>query len=213
MANILITPIILRHSVKFLFYLCGKLEFMNAFRYVLIGFATLFIAYLTVCIFSPSRVAISQTRVIHQPIDEVYAKIADLDTWTVWHHWYRELDSGQYVVTSLDSTDSQLQWFSENGKGGKLTLSQSNIPSSIRTVIAYERDNYEPSIKGEFMLESQGNQTKVSWVYVGTDYPFLLSPANLVWKELLNSNYETGLINLAAYCEGRPIPKAPGPDR
>ncbi|UTW61218.1 SRPBCC family protein [bacterium SCSIO 12741] len=186
---------------------------MNAFRLILIGFATLFIAYFTVCIFSPARVAISQTRVINEPIDEVYANISDLDSWTQWHQWFRELDSGQYVITSIDSTGSQLEWFSQNGKGGKLLLTQTEPHTVINTTIAYEKDQYEPSTKGEFLLEAQGKRTKVSWVFVGREYPFFLSPATLIWKELLNDNYETGLINLAAYCEGRPIPKAPGPGR
>lgn len=180
---------------------------MEYFKYSLIGVFTVIIAYLSLCLFTPDRVVLSQSIVVNAPVDSTFKNVINLNTWNLWHPWFRKLQEDQYEVTSNSDSTQMISWSAMEQKGGRIDVIGFTLNSSIQTSLTYEKDNFEKVNQGEFLFEKQGNATKVSWILVGTEYPFLLKPATILLKEVFTGNYETGLKNLKALSEGRPIPK------
>lgn len=178
---------------------------MTYFKYVLVGLLTVAVAYLTLCLFTPNRLVISQTIIINAPIDSVFRNVNEIEQWPQWHPWFLDMDTARYSVTA--GTKPKIKWLSENEKGGRIEIIGFEKNQNIQTSLTYEKEDYEKVNQGEFLFEVQGNRTLVSWILVGTEYPFLLKPSTIVLKGIFTSNYEKGLKNLKAYSEGVPLPK------
>lgn len=178
---------------------------MTYLKYVLIGVLTVFIAYLTLCLFTPSHVAISQTTVINAPIDTVFKHVNNVQQWPQWHPWFRKNNAKN--VESLNITKDSIVWESAQEKGGRIVLTSFTPNQSIQTQLTYQKDGHSKINKGEFLFEETNGRTKVSWILVGTEYPFLLKPATIVIKSIFTKNFEMGLKNLKALSEGRPLPE------
>ena len=178
---------------------------MTYFKYVLVGLLTVAVAYLTLCLFTPDRLVISQTIVINAPVDSVYKNVVNIEKWSKWHPWFLDLDTARYSI-ALEPQPT-IKWVSENEKGGQIEIIGFEQHKNIQTSLTYEKEDFKKVNQGEFLFENQGNRTLVSWILVGTEYPFLLKPSTIVLKGIFTSNYEKGLKNLKAYSEGIPLPK------
>ena len=180
---------------------------MEILRYIAIALFTSFVAYLTLCLFTPNRVIISETIIINRPVEKVFPKLANITEWPNWHPWIRQMKKTKYTIEQKDSiSGSYVSWVSDANKGGEIEIIGYTNNESIQMEITYEKDDYKKVNQGEFLVESQNSRTKVSWILVGTEYPFLKKPATIVLKGLFAKNYEMGMKNLKALCEGRPLP-------
>lgn len=181
---------------------------MNIIRFILIALTTTIIAYLTLCLFTPDRVIISETIIINRPVDNVFPKLDDVNEWTKWHPWFRAIKKIKYEIKQTDSVvGSNVSWISDTKKGGKIEITGYKINESIQMDITYEKDDFQKVNKSEFLIEAQEGRTKVSWILVGTQYPFYKKPTTIILKGIFAKNYEIGLENLKALCEGRPLPR------
>tara|TARA_B100000508_G_scaffold140744_2_gene143204 strand:+ start:14211 stop:14774 length:564 start_codon:yes stop_codon:yes gene_type:complete len=176
-------------------------------KYILIAVVTTIIAYLTLCTFTPSQVIISQTEIINKPINEVFPKLSRVDEWPQWHPWFRQIKKAEHKIEQKDEIGgSFISWNGPEDKGGKIEVTGYTQNQSVQMDITYEKDNFQKVNKSEFLVESNGGRTRVSWILVGTEYPFLLKPTTIILKSVFTKNFEVGLKNLKAVCEGRPLP-------
>jgi uncharacterized membrane protein len=158
-------------------------------------------------LFTPDRVIISETIIINRPVEKVFPKLSNINEWPEWHPWFRLIDKNKYTISQTDSvTNSFISWTSNVQKGGEIKIIGHTKNKSIQMEITYEKDDFKKVNQGEFLIESQAGRTKVSWILVGTEYPFFKKPATIVLKGVYGKNYEVGMENLKALCEGRPLP-------
>ncbi len=164
---------------------------MEILKLALVGVITILVAYLTICIFSPSKVAASKTSVIHEPVEVVIDHLADLKTWSSWHPY---LDSvpGEHIIVA----DTTINWVTNSGSKGRITITYAADSSRLSFSSAFEKAGTWKTYEGEFLLEGGNRETKVSWIYVGEPFPFLKRPANYVIKEVIEKTMERGLIQL-----------------
>ncbi len=164
---------------------------MDYIKLTLVGIITIVIAYLTICTFSPEKVAASKTLVIHEPKEMVLAKISDLSTWTDWHPY---LDSAKQE--SIKSTKNELTWESVNGVRAKVKITHAADSNRMSFSTSFEKNGEWKTYSGEFLIEGGQRETKLSWIYVGEPFKFLKRPANYVIKEVVGKTMERGLYRL-----------------
>lgn len=153
-----------------------------------VGVITVLIAYLTICVLSPSKVAASKTIVIHYDVEKIQNEIADLSTWKNWHPY---LDSA--IESSIKVSNKKLAWTTFTGSEGEIELKELEM-DRISFSTSFEKNGSWKTYQGEFLLEGTDRETKVSWVYVGEEFPFFKRPANYVIKEVIGKTMERGLF-------------------
>jgi len=138
----------------------------------------------------------------------VVPMINNINEWPKWHPWFREIKKTNFSINQSDSINgSNVTWKSNAHKGGKIEITGYTPNQSMQMDITYEKDDFMKVNKSEFLFESQNGSTKVSWILVGTEYPFFKKPTTIVLKGIFSKNFEVGMDNLKALCEGRPLPR------
>lgn len=180
---------------------------MNFLKIIIVGILTILIAYTTACLFSPSRVVVSETIVIRSPAEEVYNELATLKNWKAWHPLFSQLNDDEVNIEMLqEKLGSSISWNTEDQRGGKIVLAEMDSFTRIKLNVFYEREGYEKENESEFLLEEGEKSTKITWVVIGTEYPFLVRPATLMLKEVFSKNIQLGLIAFKKHCEKSPSP-------
>ena len=177
----------------------GSMNFLTLF---IIGVITIAVAYLTACIFSPKNVATYKSMVIRQPVEVVFKEVVDLNRWNTWHPLFSQLGSEYFQIkTKVGYTGSEISWSADGNRGGRIIIKDLVENERITTNIRYESEDYKKVNEAEFLFEANPSGTKITWVVIGTEYPFLKRPITLMLKEVFSKNIEKGLLTLKRNCE------------
>lgn len=164
---------------------------MEYLKIIAVGIFTLLVAYLTICVLSPKKVAASKTIVVHHSEQSVIEDLSDLEFWQEWHPYLDSAKEGR-IVTSTN----KIEWVSSTNTGGKIEVDFHPDSGRISFTTAFEKAGVWKAYQGEFLLEGNERETKISWIYVGEEFPFFKRPANYFIKEVIEKTMELGLFRL-----------------
>ncbi len=163
-------------------------KILDYIKLSLIGAITIGIAYLTICLFSPTSVAASKTIIVHYPAHQVKSGLADLSAWKDWHPY---LDSAE--EQSIAVSGNTLNWTSKNGTQGKVEITHLTDSNRLSFSTSFLKNDSWKTYQGEFLIEGNERESKLSWIYVGEPFPFYKRPANYVIKEVILHSMDVGL--------------------
>ena len=130
---------------------------------------------------------------INAPIDQVYSKVIDLQSWSSWAVWW-ERDSTMISKYSgkVSGKGAKMSWESIDGNGS-LEILDCLYPESIYNELTFEG---MPSYYGVWSFEETESGTKVTWGF-RDELPFFIHFMQL----LLSSDLKEGLEGLKKICE------------
>ena len=164
---------------------------MNALKQILKWTLICFLSFCTFNLFISGKIESSIE--INAPIDQVYSKVIDLQTWSTWAVWW-ERDSTMITKYSgeVSGKGAKMSWESVDGNGS-LEILECTYASSIYNELLFEG---MPSSHGVWDFEKTENGTKVTWGFKDK-LPFFIHFMQL----LISPDLKAGLEGLKEVCE------------
>ncbi len=180
---------------------------MKILKYAGIGLLVLIALVLLLGLIQPTHFTYEKSIVIDASKEVVFDKINNLKSWEDWEPWQAQDTS--MVLTYGDKTEGLGAGYSWVGDSklsgtGKMTISESNPPSFVRTALEFEGQG---TAEGSFTLEdAPDGGTNVTW-WLGFDVPFPLNAfsiftAGAMEKQMMEM-FEKGLNKMKEICEAQ----------
>lgn len=172
---------------------------MRILRIVLIFIFVLAGLYLIACLFIPGDYKIERSETFNAPVDIVYEKVSSFRKWEKWNPWHDKDPELKTLFSSDDgSKGSYCKWKGTKGEG-RLVMTENIENASLKYHIFIEKP-YPSESDGYLTLEPNGNETKVTWGFVGSN-PFYLRVINLFIDKTFGPDFEKGLNLLKSLAE------------
>lgn len=174
------------------------MRFLRFTLFALLGFIGL---YLLACAFIPNRFEVSRSIEISANPSIVFNQVNDFTNWDNWEVW-SEMDSTMSYSYG-DRTygvDAIRSWSSNNAGNGTMRITNSELLKQIDFDISIDDWN---TFEGHFIFEPTKLGVKVTWTDEG-NLDFLMRGMGFIFELMMGKDFEKGLSNLKAYCEGLP---------
>jgi hypothetical protein len=165
-------------------------------------FPGLVLALLIASYMMPKNYTVEKTAIINKPVPDVMDKVGDLNYYSKWNPW-QQMDK---TVTNTITGTPQTAGHKYAWTGKKIGVGALTVNNLDEKHIHFDLEFFKPwksKAKDNWLFEEwNNNDTKVTWQNSG-DLPWpmarLMGP--MIIKNL-NHQFETGLKNLKAMCEG-----------
>jgi carbon monoxide dehydrogenase subunit G len=154
----------------------------------------------------PDAFRIQRSASIKAPAEKIFALINDFHRWGSWSPW-EKLDPALKRTYSGagNGLGAVYEWEGNKKVGkGRMEITQTSPPSKVTIKLDFLKP-FEAHNTAEFMLESQGDSTSVTWVMDGQQpYMFKVMTLFLSMDKMVGKDFETGLANLKSITESKP---------
>jgi uncharacterized protein YndB with AHSA1/START domain len=166
----------------------------------------LFVALAAALIYAatkPDTFRVERSVTIAAPAEKVFALINDFHQWEAWSPWEKIDPALQRTYSGAASgKGAQYAWNGNKDIGqGQMEIVEST-PSSKLVVDLHFVKPFEARNKVDFILEPQGNATKLTQAMYGPS-PYISKVMSLVFsmEKMVGGKYEEGLASLKALAE------------
>jgi hypothetical protein len=177
-----------------------------AFRFLLV----LLILLAVIGLALPSSVRVEREIVIQAPVEQVFPHVNSMRRFHAWSPWTATDPSTTYVFEGPEvGVGSRLRWFNVDESVGagsqEITLSRHN--AEVQTSLIF---GDQGSGTATFLLEDEGNETRVRWQFI-TDFGWDLFGryVGLMLDSMIGGAYQRGLRTLKQQLEGTSSPTPP----
>jgi uncharacterized protein YndB with AHSA1/START domain len=151
----------------------------------------------------PDSFAVRRTATVKAPPEKIFPLINDYHNWGSWSP-YEKLDPNMKKTLSgaAKGEGAIYEWDGNNKAGkGRMEITDS-VPSSKVTIKLDFSKPIEGHNLAEFILEPNGDSTKVTWATSGpTPYIAKVMSVFFDMNKLIGKEFETGLANLKTVAE------------
>lgn len=182
---------------------------MKALKIIGVLILLLVITFYIIVSGSPAEGQIEDSIVINAPVEVVYEEVINIKKLDAWSPWYN-LDPDAYTYEGpAEGVGATSKWDSENSelRKGSITIVEATPNQGIKTDMVF--DGIDGKFNSWVHLESQGDQTKVTWGYsysgLGTFWRFIFGLGDT--EAEMRPKFEKGLADLKAIAEAKPIPE------
>jgi hypothetical protein len=175
-------------------------------RNILIGCAFLLALFLLYASTRPDTFTVARSTTIDATAAEVFVHVNDFRHWAQWSPWDQRDPAMAREFSGNDSgIGAVYAWKGNRDVGrGRMEITGVVIPYSVRIQL----DIYEPMVAhntSEFLLEPDGNGTKVTWQMTGKHNKLAkLLSVFVSMDSMVGPDFEQGLANLKALSEKKP---------
>jgi hypothetical protein len=176
--------------------------------------AAAFLVVVIVIVFTiiqPTKGYVERSVVINAPVKEVFRELNTYQNFTAWSPWAKMDAEAKYTYDGPSSgVGAKMAWEGNSIGKGSQWIEESVPDTRIKNGINFEDLN--GVFYAQYMLEPQGEQTKLTWTYDGINNGFLGKMRWLFMKGALGKQYEEGLHDLKYLIEKRvgTAPRVPG---
>jgi hypothetical protein len=150
----------------------------------------------------PNHFNIEKTIIINKPVAEVMNRVGDLNFYKQWNPWQQQDPTATSEITGTPHKPGhKYAWQGKKVGIGNLTLREINH-KHIHFDLQFIKP-WKSNAKDNWLFEPWGNDgTKVTWQNTGTlPWPIARLMGAMLTRSL-NHQFEKGLNNLKAMCEG-----------
>ncbi len=171
----------------------------------ILGAVALFLAvvYVVVSAIAPSNLVVEKSVTVNAAPNAVFKQVSCFDRWPSWSPW-NAMDS-TIVNTYSESPCGLGAWNSWSGEAtgeGKQVITELRQNEYLKTSLVFGGDT-TPQVS-EWSFVQEGEATKVTWNFIGSEVSFFKRPMNLIGQFFLSSAYESGLASLKQTVESMP---------
>ncbi len=151
----------------------------------------------------PDTFRVERTASIKAPPEKVFPLIADFHNWGQWSPW-EKLDPAMKRTLSgaTSGKGAAYAWDGNSDVGaGRMEITDATAPTQLAIQLDFARP-FEGHSVAEFMLQAQGDATKVTWAMRGPS-PYLAKVMGIFCNmdKMIGKDFETGLANMKAVAE------------
>ncbi|MEQ9422837.1 MAG: SRPBCC family protein [Cyclobacteriaceae bacterium] len=168
---------------------------------VIVAVVLLFVAYLMM----PSEGHLERSISINAPAKSIFKEVSSFKNFNNWSPWHKLDPETEYSYTGPASGEgAKMSWSSDVDEVG--TGSQEIIGTVPNESVSIQMQfgDFEGDYKAGYILEADGENTKVTWTYDGKDDSAMGKMMNTFVDSFLGPMYEQGLADLKSYVESKP---------
>lgn len=178
-----------------------------------LGLAAFLVIVITVTFsfIQPDKGYVERSIMINAPAQEVFRELNSYQNFTLWSPWAKMDLNAKYTYDGPTSgTGAKMFWEGKSIGKGSQWIEESIPDQRIKNGINFEDLN--GVFYAQYIIQPEGNQTKLTWTYDGVNNGFLGKMRWLFMKGALGTQYEEGLHDLKYLIEKRvgTAPKVPG---
>lgn len=170
---------------------------------ILLALVVLIAALLGYATTKPDSFRVERSTSIKAPSEKIFPYIDDFHRWTAWSPYEKmDLAMKRTLSGAPNGKGAAYEWEGNNQVGqGRMEILESTPSSKIRIQLTFIKPMEGHDI-AEFMLEPQGNSTKVTWAMQGP-MPFVAKVMSIFCSmdQMIGKDFETGLANLKTITE------------
>lgn len=167
---------------------------------ILIILACLVGLWLITAAIMPSESVIARKTEINAPSEAVFKEINTIQNWKKWSYWEK---ADPNMASNYSGPESGVgaihEWKSEKMGNGKLSITESNNPTSLKYELVFE--GMKPS-QGTFTITGK-EQAQVVSMELRMNLPFLFRPMGLLSERMIGPDFEASLNGLKLLCESK----------
>lgn len=189
---------------------------MRLLRRIAIVFVALCLVLLIIGLVLPRTWHVERTIVINAAPERIFPQIANPRRWQDWSVWNKQMDPQvRYTYEGPESgVGAKWSWLGPKMGNGRMEMTFAEPRQGIRVDEAIE--SAQVNAHGSILFTPEGPNTRVTWVDEGTLPPVLGGFFRSSINDMLNENFEAGLIKLKALVEVLPklaseLPPVPTP--
>lgn len=171
-------------------------------------FVTLFcvVAVLVYMARYSGRVRLTQSRVIHAPIEQVFAKVVDFQQWGAWNPWLAHEPEVELTLRGTrGQAGSECAWHSERAGMGTIRLVRSVAPRRVDQRMQLKQP-FVVRGKSQFTFTDRDGTTEVTW-QIKARVAFTMRAFSQTVKGALELDSRYGLDRLASLLEPTDAPR------
>ena len=152
----------------------------------------------------PDSFRVQRTASIKAPPEEIFAQINDLRAHGAWSPWERKDPGMKRTYTGPQAgKGATYEWEGNKEIGqGRMEIAEAVAPSKVTMKLDFIRP-FEAHNIAEFVLQSAGDSTSVTWAIYGPS-PYISKVMTMFFDmdKMIGKEFESGLANLKALAEG-----------
>jgi uncharacterized protein YndB with AHSA1/START domain len=151
----------------------------------------------------PDIIRIQRSITINAPQAKIFPLIDDFHNWSNWAPQDTEDPTIQRTFSGPASGEGAVSDWSGSGNTGKgrMTITKSVPPDNILVMVDWTKP-FQAHNLNEFVLEPQGEATKVTWTMNGTNvYMMKVMGVFVNMDRFMGKHFEIGLANLKIVAE------------
>jgi uncharacterized protein YndB with AHSA1/START domain len=167
--------------------------------------ALVVLSILVIAAFRTGTIQILRSRSIQAPPDKVFAMIDDFHNWKQWAPQDMEDPAMKRTFSGPEQGLGAASEWSGSGNSGKgrMLIIESEPPKKITVKVDFVKP-FEANNVNEFILESVGASTMVTWKMHGTNAYFMKVMGLFVnMDKVMGKHFDRGLDSLKIACEKR----------
>ena len=165
---------------------------------ILIVVAVVIAAFLLIAAMQPAEFRVARSATVAAPAPTVFNQINDFHNWEAWSPWAKlDPNAKNTYSCAASGVGALFAWAGNNKVGeGRMSIVESQPSNLIRIKLNFEKP-FKAENLAEFTLESQGQQTQVTWAMTGKRN-FLMKAMGLFMncEKMIGPCFEKGLANL-----------------
>jgi len=179
----------------------------------IIGIAVLAIVVIVVIavLMQPADAHIEKSIVINAPAASVFPEVSRFKNFTAWSPWSKMDPEVKQTFEGEEGTvGSKMTWDGPKTGKGSQEIEAIEENKSVKSTLRF--DGYDGVYYSSFMLEPEGENTKVTWTYDGANKGFGGKAMWMFMGSMMKDQFESGLADLKKLVEAKPKPEpAPAP--
>ena len=153
----------------------------------------------------PPEAHIEKTIVINAPASAIFPEVSNYKNFNVWSPWAKMDPEAKHTYEGSEaSIGSKMNWDGpKTGKGSQWVL---EIEENKRVKSGMSFGDAEGKYYSEFILEPEGEGTRVTWTYDGQNSGLAGKATWVFMGFMLSSQFDQGLKDLKELVESKPAP-------
>jgi hypothetical protein len=150
-----------------------------------------------VIVVQPSEAHIEKSIIINAPASSIFPEISNYKNFNVWSPWARMDPEVKQTLKGADaSLGSRMNW-----NRPKQWIEEIEENKRVKNGISF--GDYDGKFYSEFTLTAEGERTRVTWTYDGTNNDLGRKAMWVIMGTMLSSQYEQGLRDLKKVVESK----------
>jgi hypothetical protein len=150
----------------------------------------------------PSDAHIEKTIVINAPASAVFPEVSNYRNFNVWSPWAKMDPQTKHTFEGTEATvGSKMSWDGPETGRGSQWIEQIEENKRVRNGMTFE--GYDVKFYNEFILEDEGQQTRVTWTFDGHNSDTKEKAMWVIMGSMLSSQYDQGLKDLKKLVESK----------
>jgi carbon monoxide dehydrogenase subunit G len=152
--------------------------------------------------FQPSHGHIEKSILINAPASAVFPEVSNFKNFTAWSPWSKMDPEVKQTFEGPDAAvGSKMSWDGPKTGTGSQWIEEIEENKRVKNGMSF--GGYDAKYTSEFILEPEGEGTKVTWTYDGPNDGVMGKAMWLMMGSMLNSQYEEGLAELKRIVESK----------